>query len=172
MSEKNVVYSTREIPYTKEDYKQGFKLKVSSVLRNPTSPSVAIKSMNYMDNIIEMKKAREEGYNDALFLNFEAYVCETAVANIFVIKEGKIMTPKVECGLLNGIVRQWVVSNYEVEECKMTLDDLENSEGVFITNSLMGIMKVSMVNDVIVSESQVLSELSQKYVEAIKLEGV
>lgn len=107
-----------------------------------------------------------------MFLNFEAYVCETAVANIFVIKEGKIMTPKVECGLLNGIVRQWVVSNYEVEECKMTLDDLENSEGVFITNSLMGIMKVSMVNDVIVSESQVLSELSQKYVEAIKLEGV
>lgn len=56
VSEKNVVYSTREIPYTKEDYKQGFKLKVSSVLRNPTSPSVAIKSMNYMDNIIEMKK--------------------------------------------------------------------------------------------------------------------
>ena len=83
--------TTRDIPYKDSDYEKGFKLKTSSVLRNSTSILPKIKSTNYIENIIEKKKAILEGYNDAVFYNEKGYLCETSTSNIFCIKNNKIL---------------------------------------------------------------------------------
>lgn len=146
VTDKNVVITTRDIPYKYSDYEKGFKLKTSSVLRNSTSILPKIKSTNYIENIIEKKKAVLEGYNDVVFYNEKGYLCETATSNIFCIKDDKIFTPKLENGLLNGTVRNFIIENYDVEEAFITKDNLLKMDEVFVTNSLFGIMKIKCID--------------------------
>lgn len=142
VTEKNIVFSTREIKYSKEDYKNGFNLKLSSVLRNPTSNMTYIKSLSYNENLYEYNKANKEGFNEVVFLNIYGNIAEGAASNIFIIKDKKIYTPKISDGILPGVVRNWVIENFEVCEKHLNKKDLYSADEVFITNSVLGIMKV------------------------------
>lgn len=168
VSEQQTIFSVRAIGYTAEHYKQGVNLKVSNVYRNPSSPLVYLKSMNYMDNILEMRKAKEEGWQDVLFTNYKDEICETAVANIFFIKEGRIITPKVSSGLLNGIVRQWLLETTDVTERVVTSDELVSMDGAFITNSLIGLMKVTAIGDKTFESQDIFHKLTLAYVKQLK----
>lgn len=168
VSEKNSIITTREIPYKKSDYEKGFSLGLSEVRRNAYSNLTYVKSFNYVENILERDKIVNRGYNEALFLNTEGFISEGAVSNIFFIRNGVIFTPKIECGLLPGILRQFVIQNsftlgLKVQEGEFTLDELMNAEGVFITNSIMGIMKVNKIQDKVIRESKVVSEIKRYY---------
>lgn len=145
VTDNNIIYSTRDIPYTSENYKKGFSLYLSDVLRNSTSTLVYLKSTCYIENIIEKNKGRELGFDETIFLNEKGYIAEGATSNIFFIKDNNIYTPKVKCGLLKGVVRDWVIDNFSVEEGEYKIKDLLNSDAIFITNSLIGIMKVCKV---------------------------
>jgi len=142
VTEKNIVFSTRKIKYSKEDYKNGFNLKLSSVLRNPTSNMTYIKSLSYNENLYEYNKANKEGFNEVVFLNIYGNIAEGATSNIFIIKDKKIYTPKISDGILPGVVRNWVIENFKVCEKHLNKKDLYSADEVFITNSVLGIMKV------------------------------
>lgn len=142
VTEKNIVFSTREIKYSKEDYENGFKIKLSYVLRNPTSRMTYIKSLSYNENLYEYNKANKEGFNEVIFLNIYDNIAEGATSNIFIIKDKKIYTPKISDGILPGVVRNWVIENFEVCEKHLNKKDLYSADEVFITNSVLGIMKV------------------------------
>ena len=142
VTEKNIVFSTREIKYSKEDYKNGFNLKLSSVLRNPTSNMTYIKSLSYNENLYEYNKANKEGFNEVVFLNIYGNIAEGATSNIFIIKDKKIYTPKISDGILPGVARNWVIENFKVCEKHLNKKDLYSADEVFITNSVLGIMKV------------------------------
>jgi len=168
VSEKNTVISTRQIAYKNIDYEQGFSLGLSDVKRNAYSNLTYVKSFNYVENIIERNKIIDKGYNEALFLNTDGYLSEGAVSNIFFIKNGIIFTPKIKCGILPGIVRKFVVENsfsigFEIQEGEYTYGELMEAEGVFITNSVMGIMKVNKVEDKVFDESAVVSQIKRYY---------
>lgn len=142
VTEKNIVFSTREIKYSKEDYENGFKLKLSYVFRNPTSRMTYIKSLSYNENLYEYNKANKEGFNEVVFLNIYGNIAEGATSNIFIIKDKKIYTPKISDGILPGVVRNWVIENFKVCEKHLDKKDLYSADEVFITNSVLGIMKV------------------------------
>ena len=144
---KNIVIIERDINYKDEDYKKGFKLKLSKVIRNSTSILTYVKSTNYIENLMENQRAKKEGYNEVIFLNEQGFVTECSTANIFMVKSGVIYTPKLECGLLNGILRDFVINNFSVIEKEITLEELLESDEIFITNSLLGIMKVTLIFD-------------------------
>ena len=165
---QNIIITEREIPYVEEDYIQGSSLKLSNVRRNSTSMLCYIKSTNYIENIIEKNKAKEDGFKDVLFLNENGYLSETSCANIFIVKNNEIYTPKVSCGLLNGIIRMWVVENFSVIEKELTLDDLKNADEVFLTNSLMGIMKVKKFEDIEYNNNKIIKNVQLAYQEIIQ----
>ncbi|WP_302653548.1 aminotransferase class IV [uncultured Clostridium sp.] len=142
VTEKNIVFSTREIKYSKEDYENGFKIKLSYVLRNPTSRMTYIKSLSYNENLYEYNKANKEGFNEVVFSNIYGNIAEGATSNIFIIKDKKIYTPKISDGILPGVVRNWVIENFKVCEKHLNKKDLYSADEVFITNSVLGIMKV------------------------------
>lgn len=167
VSDENTVFTTRPMTYSREQYEQGYRLMLSSVRRNPSSHAVGIKSMNYLDNIFELEKAKKHGFNDALFLNINEEVCETAVANIFLIEEDKIITPDGSLGLLEGVIRQWVMGTYPVLEEHITLDRLISSEGVFVTNSVMGIIKVVAIDEVSLNQHKIIEQITGKYKEVL-----
>jgi len=166
VSENNIVFSKRDIPYKEEDYKRGFSLLVSEVKRNPYSHMTYLKSFNYYDNIIEREFAKSKGYDEALFLNTDNFVSEGSISNIFFIKDNVIHTPLVSCGLLDGTVRKFIIRNikkYKVIEGKYKLDALLNSDGVFITNSLLGVMKVNSINNIKIKTCNCLDEVKKLY---------
>jgi len=173
VSEENTIFTTRPVSYGQEQYESGYRLMLSGVKRNPTSHIVGIKSMNYLDNIIELEKAKKHGFNDALFLNIHEEICETAVANLFIIEDNKIITPEGSSGLLSGIVRQWVMDTYPVLEENITLDRLLLSEGAFVTNSVIGIMKVVAIDEVTLNhhKHKMIQQITNKYREVLDAIG-
>ncbi len=144
---KNIVVNTRENIYSGGQFKEGFKVSISALKRNPHSHVVFHKTINYTDNIIENELAHKAGFNEAIFTNVYGFLAEGSVSNLFFVSKGRIFTPSIGCGILSGIVRDWVLRNYVVEEGEFTLEELFSADAVFLTNSLMGIMPVRQIQD-------------------------
>lgn len=163
VTDKNIVMTTREVPYREEMYELGFKLGLSDVKRNSTSMLSYIKSVNYIENLIEKEKAKVNGFDEVIFLNEKNHLTEGSSSNIFFIKGEKIYTPKVSCGLLDGIIRKWVISNFNVNEGEFTLEKFLECDGAFLTNSLMGIMKISSINSKIMNSCNLTERIAEDY---------
>lgn len=163
VSEKNILFQTRENPYTEADYKRGFRLDISKVIRNETSPFTYIKSFHYGDNLLEKRRAKKAGYDETLFLNSAGQVAETSASNIFFIKDRTLYTPSLECGLLPGIVRKYLLENYPVQEMCIMPGDISDFQEAFLTNSLMGIMPVQAIGDYVFESTRVTREHMLSY---------
>lgn len=146
-SEENLLFTTRENPYTDTDYERGFRLDLSPVLRNETSSFTYIKSFHYGDNLLEKRRAKQAGYDETLFRNTKGYLVETSASNIFFVKKQQLFTPAIHCGLLDGIVRRYILENYNVKETLLLPEELSSFDEAFLTNSLMGIMPVVSIDD-------------------------
>lgn len=129
--------------YTDEDYRRAFSCDVSSVYRNETSPFTFHKTLNYADCLYEKRKAHERCIDEPLFSNTRGHLCEGATTNLFIVRDGCIMTPPVTDGLLPGIMRSFVMERADVSEATITVDDAKAADEMFLTNSLLGIMPVS-----------------------------
>ena len=163
LSEKNRLFLKREYTYTEKDYQKGFSLNISEVRRNESSIFTFHKTLNYGDNILEKRKSKKLGYDEPIFLNSKNQITEGATSNIFVVVEDKIYTPKLSCGLLNGIVRQYIISNYDVIESEIDLEFLDNADEIFLTNSLFGIMPVSNLEKKIFKSQEISKNILQNY---------
>src|SRR6185503_7926931 len=81
-------------------------LSTSSIRRNETSPASRLKTLSYIDNIIAAREAAAIHCDDALFLNHQGLVASTTIANIFVLRDDWIATPRTSDGVLAGIARK------------------------------------------------------------------
>ena len=167
VSEKNIVIETRDNKYKLEDYLKGFSLKFSNINRNSKSKLTYIKSVNYLDNILQREEALKNGYDEVLFLNENGLVTEGSISNIFLVKGNIIYTPKAESGLLPGVVRNFIIDEFNVIEKEIVLDDLVNADEIFITNSLLGVMKISKLEDKIFEKNKITIAIREKYEEII-----
>ncbi len=114
------------------------------------SPLSKIKSLNYLENIIAMRDARERGFDDALFLDTKGFVSETSCRNIFWGTGRQIKTPSSDCGLLPGITRGVLMevarqNGFTVSETACPPEEIAQSDFVFVTNSLEGIVRVDKI---------------------------
>lgn len=168
VTEKNTIFTSRKNNYTDESYEMGFKVKISEIKRNEYSSLTYLKSMNYLENILEHEKCIKEGYNEVVFFNTKDDLAEGSVSNVFFIKNNCIYTPKVECGLLNGTIRKYIISKYDVIEGNFKKQDLLNADAIFLTNSIMGIMKVSEFSKVKFKDNIIIKNIYEDYKSCIK----
>lgn len=143
----------RENRYKKPMYEKGFDLCLSEVRKSSTALLAGHKTVNYLENLLVMKKARSKGYDEALYLNEKDYITEGAYTNIFFVKGSVLYTPGIASGLLPGTMRAQVIELARSKkitclEGAFTLEDIKNAEAVFVTNALMGIMPVRKINEV------------------------
>lgn len=174
VSKENVLFTKRKVPYTEENYKKGFDVKISNSKRNEYSSITYLKSLSYLENIIEKENAKKEGFQESIFLNTKNYLAEGSVSNLFFIKNKKIYTPQINCGILPGTIRGFLIDNiesigYEIVEGDFTINQLLNCDGAFLTNSLMGIMKINSLNNKKIKESEITKEISKFYKKQITL---
>lgn len=168
VTQKNTIYTTRKNNYTEEQYKKGFNVKISSMKRNPYSQLTYLKSINYLENILEHEKCIKEGYNEVLFFNSEDKLAEGSVSNVFFMKGKKIYTPSIKCGLLNGTVRKFIIDNYDVIEGEFSKEEFMAADEIFLTNSIMGIMNVSKICGKKMVDSGIIQVIRKGYEQEIE----
>ena len=110
------------------------------------------KTHNYMENMLLLESAREEGYADVLRVNSAGVLDETTVANLFFIKQGRLCTPALSTGILPGVIRAEVIQVADslaipVEEGSYTPAVLQAAEAVFLTNSTGGIRLMDTISE-------------------------
>lgn len=142
-----LLISCRENNYNEDNYKKGFKLCFADIKRNPHSPIVYLKSNNYLENLMARQRAKEKGLDEAVFLNIYENICEGTISNIFFVKDKRIFTPDVSCGILSGILREKVIDIIKHLDLEFNMgsygkEQLYDADEIFITNSLMDIMPV------------------------------
>jgi len=143
--------STRDIIYNDKMYNEGFKLTISPIKRG-NSIIYRHKTTNYFENIYTKEHASKHGFDDAIFLNIENKILECSMSNIFFIKGNKIYTPKDELPILNGIMKKRIENicaelNIDIIKKEIYIDEINDFEFSFLTNSLMGAMKVKLIEN-------------------------
>ena len=145
-----VVVMAKEIaPYPVEYREKGVEIALVSVRRNiPEALSPQIKSMNFLNNILAKVEASQRGAFEGIMLNQEGYLTEGTVSNLFLVQQGKLLTPPASAGVLEGITRQVVIEAAEklqipFQEINLTRYDLYNAQEVFLTNSSLEVMPVT-----------------------------
>ena len=118
----------------------------------------AIKSNNYLGYAMAALWTKEQHLNDAILLNPYNRVADATIANVFIIKDGIVKTPGLSEGGINGIMRRYLLNQLPeiavpVEESMLTMDDLLESDELFLTNSIYGIRWVKKLRDKIYGNS-------------------
>ncbi|MCD0459649.1 branched-chain-amino-acid transaminase [Roseiconus lacunae] len=127
--------------YPDSYYENGLELVTASTIRNhPAALSPRIKSLNYLNNILAKMEGLKAGCIEALMLNHKGEVAECTGDNIFIVKNGKLNTPPIEAGILEGITRNAVLelareAGIPTTEAPMTRHDIYIADECFLTGS-------------------------------------
>ena len=163
VSQKNITVSTRENKYQEKDYTEGFTASYAKVKRNETSPFTYHKTFNYGDCILEKRRAMAAGIQEPVFLNTRGEIAEGATSNVFFVKERQIIAPPLSCGMLPGIMRQYLYENYEIQEQIILPEQVAEFQEMFLTNSLLGIMPVRQLEGFVFHRMEVGHTLMEEY---------
>ena len=138
--------------YPQELYERGMAIITVPTTRNLHSAlNPAIKSLNYLNNIMAKIEANNAGCEEAIMLNAQGFVAECTGDNLFIVKEGELLTPPLTAGALYGITRRVVMNlaraqGIPVRECDLTRYDLFIAEECFVTGSAAEIMPVVKID--------------------------
>jgi len=147
--------------YPRELYEKGLRLVTVPTRRNDIeSLNPALKSLNYLNNILAKIEATNSGALEALMLNRDGYVVECSGDNIFIVKNGTLLTPPSSVGTLEGITRNVVIDlaqSFKINclESLLTRYDLYNSDEVFLTGTAAEIIPVTELDGRIIKDGKV-----------------
>jgi len=127
------------------------RLVTSSIRRNETSPTARHKTLAYLDAIAATAEARAAGCDDALFLNTLSRVASTTMANLFALIDGRLTTPPLGDGVLDGTTRRVVLeeakaAGIDAGEASLTRADLDRAEAMLLTNAVRLVVPVARLD--------------------------
>jgi len=147
-----IIADTIEL-YPPELYETGMAVVVAKRRRIPIeSLDPAIKSLNYLNNILAKIEAIDADVLEAIMLNVDGRVSECTGDNIFTVKDGRILTPAADAGILHGITRRFVIEElapaleYTVEERPMKIEEVFEADEVFLTGTAAEIIGVNRID--------------------------
>lgn len=135
-----------------EVVQRGLKLITSSVTRTVgTGVDSRVKSLNYLHSIMAKMESNHANADDALLLNQQGKVAECSAANIFIVRDGKLITPPCTDGALEGITRETVIElalekGVEVCEQSLTTWDIYTADECFVTGSGARLMPIASLD--------------------------
>ncbi|MBX3441023.1 MAG: branched-chain-amino-acid transaminase [Planctomyces sp.] len=138
--------------YPPEMYEQGMAIVTASTIRNhPAALSPRIKSLNYLNNILAKIEGTDAGAPEALMLNHKGDVAECTGDNIFLVRQGELLTPPRDAGILEGITRNAVIrlareAGIEVREITLQRHDVYVADECFLTGTAAEIVPVTSVD--------------------------
>ena len=111
-----------------------------------------LKHNNYLPYFMGALFAKKQSCNDAIILNSTGGICDTTIANIFIIKNGFLRTPSLKEGCVAGIMRKHIIHQlsllqYQVSETAITQENLLEADEIFLTNSIYNMHWVAGIGD-------------------------
>jgi branched-chain amino acid aminotransferase len=166
--------------YPPEYYQRGLDIITVPTTRNLHSAlNPAIKSLNYLNNILAKIEANNGGCEEAVMLNAEGFVAECTGDNLFIVKNGELFTPPLSAGALYGITRQTVIelaklASMKVSEPNLTRYDLFNADECFLTGTGAEIVPVVKIDGRIIGTGKpgkITRKLTEEYHALTKTSG-
>ena len=133
--------------------RDGISAVVASVLRNhPRSVDPSIKSNNLLNNVLAMQEAIRQGACEAILLNHRGELAECSQSNLFAVRDGVVLTPPLDAGLLEGVTRNFLFEvgtdiGVPVHEAVLREADLGRVDELFITSTTREVIPVIRVNE-------------------------
>ena len=138
--------------YPAELYAKGMAIVTVPTTRNLVNAvNPAIKSLNYLNNILARIEANNAGVEEAIMLNADGFVAECTGDNVFIVQKGRLMTPPLSAGALYGITRNTVLdcaraAGIPVSEPLLTRYDVYNADEMFLTGTAAEMIPVVKVD--------------------------
>ena len=138
--------------YPPEVYQRGLHCIVSSLARNhPNTTSPRVKSLNYLNNVMAKADAMDLGADEAIMLTTDGYVCECTGDNLFLVRDGEILTPPTSMGILEGITRNLVMEmsgkrGIAVHEKMLIRHDLYIADECFGTGTAAEVVPITRID--------------------------
>ena len=114
-------------------------------VRNERSAVAGLKTTSYAENVVALDHAHRDGSSEAIFANTAGDLCEGTGSNIFVVRDGEVLTPPLASGCLAGITRELVLEWSDARESPLTLDDLRTADEAFLTSSTRDVQPIRQV---------------------------
>jgi len=137
-----------------EGMKNGIRAKFSSFTRSHVNTNMVKAKLvgQYVNSILAKREVMAAGYDEALMLDPQGFVAEASGANIFMVRDGVLMTPNIGSSMLNGLTRDAILTiaadlGIEVFETRFTRDELYIADEVFLTGSAAEVTPVREVDD-------------------------
>jgi branched-chain amino acid aminotransferase len=126
----------------------GLHLVPSAVRRDPSSPLAALKTTSRADYVFARLEARAAGADDALFLTIDGDLSEATTANVFLVRGTELATPSLDCAILPGTTRDWILgwagrAGLGTVEGHLSPEDLAAADEAFLSSSVAGILPVT-----------------------------
>lgn len=159
--------------YKQELYEKGLEVVTCGTRRvAPAALSPAVKSLNYLNNVLAKIEALNAGAAEGLMLNEQGYVAECTGDNVFVLKRGKLSTPPVTAGSLRGITRDVVMEiaghlGVPIVEREMTRYDIYTADECFLTGTAAEIVPVVLLDKRPIGSGRP-GEVTRRFIEAFR----
>lgn len=147
-----IIITDNIVLYPEALYRDGLDIITVPTVRNlPEALNPQIKSLNYLNNIMAKIEAGVAGYQEAIMLNFQGYVAECTGDNIFLVKNGNLITPPAYLGALKGITRGAILEiaakqGVPFEEKIVTRHEVFNADEIFLTGTAAELIPVVKVD--------------------------
>jgi branched-chain amino acid aminotransferase len=131
--------------------------------RNERSPLAGLKTACYAENVFALDHARRLGFDETLILNTAGKLCEFATANLFLVRNGTVLTPSLDSGCLPGIGRQVILDLATGKERTLTMSDLDAADEIFLTSATRGPVPVVQFGERSFSPGKTTANLRAKW---------
>jgi len=174
-----IIAATIEL-YPEAVYRNGLKVITTGTMRTPANVlSPAVKSLNYLNNIMAKVEAIQAGAEEGLMLNGQGNVAECTGDNVFIIKGGALITPPISAGALDGITRRTVMAlaaeaGLPVREENLTRYDIFTADECFLTGTAAEVVPVAQLDGRVIGGKRpgpVTLDLMRRYRELTQREG-
>lgn len=146
MAEVDLVITTADLPH----YPEMVRLALREHGRHAASPLAGVKTISWLDSVWAAEEAKREGYDEVVLLNERGEVTECTAANIFAVRNDKVITPPLSSGCLEGVTRGVLMeiaaeAGTTVVEQAMRPEDLYAADEVFITSTNRNVIGVKEI---------------------------
>ena len=147
-----LIYVTPAHISPRDWYDNGIHLAIVNIQRNSKNAlNPGIKTGNYLNNVLAKIESGRLGAHDALMLNSLGHLTESTTSNFFFVRDGGLMTPSLDCGILAGVTRDVVIqlsqeNGFLVEEGSWPIEILESADEMFLTGSVKHLMPVTCLD--------------------------
>jgi branched-chain amino acid aminotransferase len=144
--EVDLIMTTADLP----SYREPVRLALREHGRHAASPLCSVKTISWLDNVWSIGEATREGFDEVVLLNERGEVSECTSANIFTVKDGKVFTPPLNSGCLEGVTRGILFeiapeAGVTIVQQALHPQDLYGADEVFITSTNRSVISVGSI---------------------------